>query len=94
MRKSSICLPHKESSNIINTAITGGYKDEILVTGYVKCVFKMVEFKKLILPPVYIIQIIERYFNVETLHWIYHVDEDNQHFAIYGHFSFKFREVP
>ena len=43
----------------------------------------MAEFKRLRLPPVYIIQIIERYFNVETLHWIYHHDEDNQHFAIH-----------
>ena len=80
MQKSVICLPNEES---VNVAITGGYKDEILVTGYVKLLFKMTEFKELRLPPVYIMQIIERYFDVETLHWIDDdMDENTKHFAI------------
>ena len=80
MKESRICFPLMQSANI---AITGGYKDEILVTGYVKMMFKIKEFKELTLPPVYMIQIIERYFNMETLHWIDDRSmDDHTHFAI------------
>ena len=84
LNKSLICLPQKrlESSDIVNAVKTGGCKDEILVTVYVKLLFKKEQFQELLLPPVYIIQMIERYFGVEMLHWIGEIDYKNKHFAI------------
>ena len=87
LKKCLICLPERRSNcsdtGIGKVAITGGYKDKLLVTGYVKLLFKMDEFKELRLPSVYIIQIIERCFNMETLHWIDdRFMDDHKHFAI------------
>ena len=69
LKKSLIKLPAEQRDPKI--AITGGYKDQLLVTGYVKQTFATSEFNELLLPPVYIIQIMERYYNTETLHWMY-----------------------
>ena len=78
IRKSSIKLPVKQTHPKI--AITGGDKDEVVITGYVKQTFATSEFEELSLPPVYITQIIERYYNVGTLHWI--SKSENNHFTI------------
>ena len=86
LKKSLISLPQKRqefNKHDINSVITGGYKGEILVTGYVKLMFRMENFKELRLPSVSIIQIIERYLNIETLHWICHINNEDKHFAIH-----------
>eukprot|EP01084_Bolivina_argentea_P144955 254217_1 len=62
-------------------ARTGGCdsNNQILVNGFVKKCFKLKEFLQLQLPPVYIINIINKYFSAEMIHCI----EDKDHYGIY-----------
>ena len=81
LKKSLISLLEKERGHV---AITGGYKDELLINGYIKLLFKGSDFEGTSLPPQDIIQMIERHYNnPETLHWMYHKDDSNKHFGIY-----------
>ena len=71
--------------------ITGGIKDEMLVLGYIKYLFTLQKFVNIQMPPIYIIQIIAKWYSVEMLHWmlvsnksdsLYRVRKNKNHFAI------------
>eukprot|EP01084_Bolivina_argentea_P061211 111874_1 len=66
LRKSEIVCP---MSGYHYTVIMGGIKDEILVVGWIKYLFKTLIFKHLQLPPTYIVKLISQWYNQETLHW-------------------------
>ena len=59
----------------------GGIKDEILVVGWIKQEFKKRNFKDLLIPPMYIMQLIALWYNQEMIHWISR-QEDNNHCCI------------
>ena len=62
-----ICCPIGGVHNIVRT---GGIKDEYLVVGWIKELFKTLKFKDLTLPPMYIMQLIAIRYNEEEIHWI------------------------
>lgn len=69
LRKCSIVLKIHEYDNSL-MAITGGIQDSILIHGWVKSLFKKKKFSSLTMPPWYLVQIIETYYNQETVHVI------------------------
>ena len=48
----------------------GGIKDECLVVGWIKELYKTKEFKDSLLPPMYLIQLIVKRYNQEKIHWV------------------------
>ena len=76
LQKSLKRAPCKEME--CNIAITGGYKDELLVTGYVKVLFETTGFSTMDIPPAYLIKIIEEYFNLETIHYVSKLGEHSE----------------
>merc|ERR1712154_389650 len=83
LRKSSINCPKSGEHNIVG--IGGGLKDELLVIGWIKCLFSSSQFIDLILPPLSLMQLIAMWYNQEMIHWIetQHDEErnDGDHFA-------------
>ena len=74
------------SGGLHNIVRTGGIKDELLVIGWIKELFKTLEFKELALPPMYILQLIVVRYNEEEIHWVAramkNVNVDTTHYAI------------
>lgn len=49
---------------------TGGIKDELLVVGWIRFVFKLPETQYMQEPPMYLMTLIARWYSQEELHWI------------------------
>ena len=83
LNECAIRSPQRCVSNIV---MTGGIKDEYLVVGWIKELFKTLEFKQLALPPMYIMELIAKWYNEEEVHWVRMVYGEgyngNSHFAI------------
>ena len=66
--------------------VRSGHKleQEMLVIGWIKSLFRSNDFKHLRVPPVYILQLIARWYNQEMLHWLERNCEDteNEHYMI------------
>ena len=50
--------------------IAGGLKDNILVVGWIKSIFQTAEFQHISLPPMYLMELINKWYSNEELHWI------------------------
>ena len=64
----NIKLPAVGAYQIARTG--GGLQDEILVIGWIKQEFKKNDFNDLLLPPMYIMQMIALWYNQEMIHWV------------------------
>ena len=72
LRKCKIKCPQSGNCNYwINTVILGGSKDEMLTDGWIKELFKLQQFKHLLLPPTYLIKMISQWYNQPMLHLFY-----------------------
>ena len=78
LKKCRICAPYKGPCRL---AITGGITDEILVIGWIKKIFRSLEFKTLQLPPIYIMQMIANWYNQEIVHY-FHTTPNSKHHTI------------
>eukprot|EP01084_Bolivina_argentea_P249817 418350_1 len=89
LQKSSVRLPDGFRFSFVRqqfecVMVTGGWKDEILVIGYIKKLFNAQEFEPLTMPPIYIMKLISVWYMEEMLHLIAYNDGSNEreHFAI------------
>eukprot|EP01083_Nonionella_stella_P104338 298886_1 len=76
VRTSQIKSPKHTRHHLVRSG--GGIYDEILVVGYIKTLFGLLEFAHLQLPPIHITILVSKFYVMETLHWI----DDEDHFAI------------
>lgn len=60
--------------------ITGGLKNEILVIGWIKSLFKSTQFQSMEQPPMYLMKLIGAWYSQEEIHWI--TKESGRHFII------------
>lgn len=58
----------------------GGLRDEILVIGWVRMVFESSKFKSLLVPPLYLMQSITKWYSTEMIHALDQYDRD--HYAL------------
>ena len=88
LKKSKIYVPnsiktkkHKLHKPRMHVVRTGGVdsNDEKLVVGYIRDCFKQKEFESIQLPPKYLMKMIEKRYNAETLHWF----DGDGHWGIY-----------
>ena len=83
LRESKVRLPIGGRNHLMRI---GGIKDECLVVGWIKRLFKLRGFRKLLLPPMYIIQLIVDRYGREEIHWIQRCDSDvvtdSNHYSI------------
>merc|ERR1712154_174279 len=68
LRKSGIISPLSGYQHIVR--IGGGLRDEMLVIGWIRKMFKCAEFNDLSLPPTYIMQLISLWYNQEAVHFL------------------------
>ena len=61
---------------------SGGIKDEILVIGWIKELFKTSEFKVLSLPPMYIMKWVSLWYNQEMVHFLDLNTCEHNHYCI------------
>ena len=89
LRECKIKLPKVGKCLIVRM---GGIKDEILTIGWIKELFKTKQFKKLALPPPYLMKMISLYYNQEMLHWFY---DENSYYddAIHRHQAIKLKHI-
>lgn len=48
----------------------GGIKDEMLIFGWIKQLFQQSQFQEMVLPPVYIIKLLMKWYSAELIHFI------------------------
>ncbi len=83
LKKSNICSPKEGYHQMVRTG--DALKDEMLVIGFIKWLFNTNDFSDLVLPPFYIMQLIAKWYNTETIHWLEwnnKYDEENDHYTI------------
>ena len=78
LKECGIRCPRISSANIV--AMGNNQRDMILITGWIRELYKQCEFKGLSFPPICIRQLITSWFNQETLHWI--STQTDEHYAI------------
>ena len=76
LRKSEIKCPQKGKCGLVT--LGGGIQDELLVIGWIKDLFKTINFKHLSLPPMYLIKLIQSWYNQEMIHWL----QPQEHYSI------------
>ena len=76
LKKSQIKCPQKGICDLVRFG--GGIQDELLVIGWIKDLFKTTDFKHLSLPPMYLMKMIQSWYNQEMIHWL----QKNEHYAI------------
>ena len=59
----------------------GGYKDVLLVTGWIKSLFKSSEFQFIQEPPMYLKKLISQWFRQEEIHWLGKISK--RHFVVH-----------
>eukprot|EP01083_Nonionella_stella_P019754 54826_1 len=86
LQKSLVCLPTSFTGHAqCECLITGGWKDEILVIGYIKQLFMSTEFEDLRMPPIYLMKLISSWYVEEMIHLIEFNDGsmEREHVAIH-----------
>ena len=87
LRECQIKAPFTRKCQILSM---GGMKDELLVIGWTKRVYKDSKFTNLRLPAMYLMKLMTSYYNQEKIHFKFSSD-----FFNYGenHFAIKLRQI-
>ena len=60
----------------------GGVENEMLVIGWIRCLFKEGEFKNIQFLPMYLMKLICSWYSQEEVHWMGGGYKNNEHFVI------------
>ena len=73
LKESCVVLPYPGPCKILKT---GSFKDELLLFGWIKKIFKQKKFEQIKFPPTYLIKLILLWYNVTMMHWMYNLKSD------------------